>query len=65
MSLNKKAIEYGVLKREARGGPGVYDLLIRRFKETSVTEEIDAGNIRIIDRAEYAYQVSPDYAGVI
>ena len=60
LELNKKAIEYSVLKREAEGARELYDLLIRRFKETSVTEEIDAGNIRIIDRAEYAYQVSPN-----
>jgi len=60
LELNKKAIEYSVLKREAEGARELYDLLIRRFKETSVTEEIDAGNIRIIDKAEYAYQVSPN-----
>jgi exopolysaccharide transport family protein len=60
LELNKKAIEYGVLKREAEGARELYDLLIRRFKETSVTEEIDTSNIRIIDRAEYAYQVSPN-----
>ena len=60
LELNKKAIEYGVLKREAEGARELYDLLIKRFKETSVTEEIDAGNIRIIDRAEYAFQVSPN-----
>ena len=60
LELNKKAIEYGVLKRETEGARELYDLLIRRFKETSVTEEIDTGNIRIIDMAEYAYQVSPN-----
>ena len=60
LELNKKAIEYGVLKRETEGARELYDLLIRRFKETSVTEEIDTGNIRIIDKAEYAYQVSPN-----
>jgi capsular exopolysaccharide synthesis family protein len=60
LGLNKKAIEYGVLKRESEGARELYDLLIRRFKETSVTEEIDTGNIRIIDKAEYAYQVSPN-----
>ncbi len=60
LGLNKKAIEYGVLKRESEGARELYDLLIRRFKETSVTEEIDTGNIRIIDKAEYAFQVSPN-----
>ncbi len=60
LELNKKAIEYGVLKREAEGARELYDLLIRRFKETSVTEDIDTSNIRIIDRAEFAYKVSPN-----
>jgi capsular exopolysaccharide synthesis family protein len=60
LELNKKAIEYGVLKREAEGARELYDLLIKRFKETSVTEEIDTGNIRIIDSAESAFKVSPN-----
>jgi capsular exopolysaccharide synthesis family protein len=60
LALNKKAIEYGVLKREAEGARELYDLLIRRFKETSVTEDIDTGNIRIIDRAEYAFKTYPN-----
>lgn len=50
--LNKKAIEYGVLKREAEGAREMYEVLIKRFKETSVTEDINTSNIRIIDRAE-------------
>jgi len=60
LELNKKAIEYSVLNRETESARELYDLLIRRFKETSVTEEINTSNIRIIDRAEYAYKVSPD-----
>lgn len=50
--LNQKAIEYGVLKREAEGAREMYEVLIKRFKETSVTEDINASNMRIIDRAE-------------
>ena len=60
LELNKKAIEYSVLNRETESARELYELLIRRFKETSVTEDIDTSNIRIIDRAEYAYKVSPD-----
>jgi capsular exopolysaccharide synthesis family protein len=60
LELNKKAIEYGVLKRETEGARELYDLLIKRFKETSVTEDIDTSNLRIIDKAEFAYQVSPN-----
>lgn len=50
--LNEKAIEYGVLKREAESARQMYDMLIKRFKETSMTEEIRAGNIKIMDAAE-------------
>jgi polysaccharide biosynthesis transport protein len=52
LDLNQKAIEYGVLQRETESAKQMYDLLIKRFKETSLTEEMKTGNIRIIDRAE-------------
>lgn len=52
LSLNQKAIGYSVLKREAESAREMYDLLLKRFKETSITEEIKTGNIRIIDPAE-------------
>ncbi|MFH1351241.1 MAG: polysaccharide biosynthesis tyrosine autokinase [Pseudomonadota bacterium] len=52
LELNQKAIEYGVLRREAEGAKQMYELLIKRFKEASVTEDMRTGNIRIVDRAE-------------
>jgi succinoglycan biosynthesis transport protein ExoP len=52
LELNQKAIKYGVLRREAESARHMYDLLIKRFKETSLTEDMKTGNIRIIDRAE-------------
>jgi len=52
LELNQKAIEYGVLRREAESARYMYELLIKRFKETSLTEDMKTGNIRIIDRAE-------------
>ena len=52
LGLNKKAIEYGVLSREAESSRQMYDLLIKRFKETALTEDIKTGNVRIVDRAE-------------
>lgn len=51
-SLNEKAITYSVLKREAESTKEMYDLVIKRFKETSLTENIRTGNIRIVDPAE-------------
>ncbi len=52
LSMNKKAIQYGVLRRQAESSKHMYELLFKRFKETSLTEEMKTGNIRVIDRAE-------------
>jgi succinoglycan biosynthesis transport protein ExoP len=52
LELNQKAIGYGVLRREAESARHMYELLIKRFKETSLTEDMKTGNIRIIDKAE-------------
>ena len=52
LELNKKAIEFGVLSREAASAKQMYDLLVKRFKETSITEDMKTGNIRVVDRAE-------------
>ncbi|MDP2839486.1 MAG: GNVR domain-containing protein, partial [Syntrophales bacterium] len=51
-TLNEKAIDYSVLKREAESTKEMYDLVIKRFKETSMTENIRTGNIRVVDAAE-------------
>jgi len=52
LSMNKKAIQFGVLQRQAESSRHMYELLFKRFKETSLTEEMKTGNIRIVDKAE-------------
>ncbi|UCD90510.1 MAG: polysaccharide biosynthesis tyrosine autokinase [Desulfobacterales bacterium] len=52
LNLNKKAVQFGVLQREAESSRHMYELLIKRFKETSLIEEMKTGNIRVIDKAE-------------
>jgi len=52
LKLNKKAVQFGVLQRDTESSKHMYELLIKRFKETSLTEEMKTGNIRIIDKAE-------------
>jgi len=52
LDLNQKAIQYTVLNREVQSARDMYDLLIKRFKETTLTEDMRTGNIRVIDRAE-------------
>jgi capsular exopolysaccharide synthesis family protein len=41
-----------VLQREAESAKEVYDLLVRRFKETTLTEDMKTVNVRIVDKAE-------------
>jgi capsular exopolysaccharide synthesis family protein len=60
MELNQKSIQYGVLQREAESARHMYELLIRRFKETSLTEDMKTGNVRIVDPAEIPkYPIRP------
>jgi succinoglycan biosynthesis transport protein ExoP len=60
LDLNQKAVQYGVLKRETESARNMYEVLIKRFKETTLTEDMRAGNIRVIDRAEVPeHQVKP------
>ncbi len=51
-ALNKKAIQYKVLKRELEGNSKLFDTLLSRLKETSLTGEIAMDNARIVDYAE-------------
>jgi capsular exopolysaccharide synthesis family protein len=50
--MNRKAIDYGVLARDAESSRQVYNSLMQRAKETGVSGELRSSNIRIIDRAE-------------
>jgi len=51
-SMNRKAIEYGVLDREVKSNRQMYDDLLQRAKETGIAGELKSSNIRIVDRAE-------------
>src|SRR6185503_15125897 len=52
LSMKRKAIDYGVLARDADSSRQVYNSLLQRAKETGVSGELRSSNIRIIDRAE-------------
>jgi len=52
LELNKKAIQYGVLKRENESNKDLYDVFLTRLKETDLSKEIQSSNIRILDRAK-------------
>lgn len=52
LSLNRKGIEFSVLQREAESNRQVYEALLQRTKETGISGELKASNIRVVDPAE-------------
>ena len=56
LAMNRKAIEYSVLEREVESGRQIYQSLMQRAKETSVTGELKSSNVRVVDRAEIPRQ---------
>jgi polysaccharide biosynthesis transport protein len=52
LNLSQKAVEYTGLYRETQSGKEMYALLLKRFKETSIAENLKADNIRMVDKAE-------------
>lgn len=60
MNLNEKFIQYGVLTRDNETNRQLYDALIKRIKEQSVTEEIRTVNVWVVEKAEKPqYPVKP------
>jgi capsular exopolysaccharide synthesis family protein len=56
LAMNRKAIEYTVLEREVDSGRQIYQSLMQRANETSVTGELKSSNIRVVDRAEVPHE---------
>ena len=52
LALDRTGIEYGVLKREAESARQIYESLLQRAAETSVTAELETTNLRVLDEAE-------------
>ncbi len=50
--LSEHSIQYGVLLREVEKNRELYENLLKRLKETSVTQELGTTNVRIVDAAE-------------
>lgn len=51
LKLNKKEIQYNVLKRDAESNRIIYNNLLKRVKEAAVTENLGLSNVSIIDPA--------------
>jgi capsular exopolysaccharide synthesis family protein len=52
LAMNRKAIDYGVLERDVQSSKQMYESLLQRAKETTVSGELKTSNIRIVDVAE-------------
>lgn len=50
-NLSKKEIQYGILKREADSNQQLYDVLLKKLKETSLIQGLDTNNVRIVEPA--------------
>lgn len=58
--LAKKEIQYGILKRDADTNQQLYELLLKRLKETNLSQELDTNNVRIVEPAVVpTYPVKP------
>ena len=51
-TMNRKAIDAGVLERDVQSSKQIYESLLQRAKETGVSRELKTSNIRIVDAAE-------------
>ncbi len=49
---SRKAIEYGVLKREVESNRQVYEELLTKTKQTGLETELKTTNIRVMEKAE-------------
>jgi polysaccharide biosynthesis transport protein len=52
LSYNRKGIEYGVLTREVESNKQIYESLMQRTKETGISSDLRASNVRVVDPAE-------------
>ncbi|MBI5100267.1 MAG: polysaccharide biosynthesis tyrosine autokinase [Nitrospirae bacterium] len=52
LNLNEKAMEYGIISREVETNRQLYDALVKRVKEQSITDQIQTVNVLIVEKAE-------------
>jgi capsular exopolysaccharide synthesis family protein len=51
LNLNEKFVQYGTLSREVETNRQLYDALIKKMKEQSVTEQVQTVNIWVVEKA--------------
>ena len=51
LTLNKKEMQYAILEREVETNKELYNLLLTKFKETNIAEDMNITNIRLVKPA--------------
>lgn len=51
LGLNKKEMQYAIREREVETNKGLHNLLLTKFKETNMIEDMDMTNIRVVEPA--------------
>jgi capsular exopolysaccharide synthesis family protein len=58
----EKSVQYGMLSREVDTNKGLYEGLLERLKEASVTAGLKSGNIRVVDPGTVPFKpIAPNY----
>jgi len=58
----EKSVQYGILSREVDTNKGLYEGLLERLKEASVSAGLKSGNVRIVDPGTVPYKpIAPNY----
>jgi succinoglycan biosynthesis transport protein ExoP len=58
MEMNNKRLEYSKLKGEVSSTEELYNLLFQQLKETSITGDLERNNIRILEPARTAQNIT-------
>ncbi len=60
--IAEKSVQYGILSREVDTNKGLYEGLLERLKEASVSAGLKTSNIRIVDPGTVPYKpIAPNY----
>jgi polysaccharide biosynthesis transport protein len=61
--LNKESIQYNSLARESEANRTLYDTVLKRLKETELTQQLNAAQIRVVEPALASiHPISPNRA---
>jgi polysaccharide biosynthesis transport protein len=59
----EKSVQYGILSREVETNKGLYEGLLQRLKEASVSAGLKSGNIRVVDPGTVPFKpIAPNYS---